>query len=191
MRYTGSRMDEANRARWEDIDFDGGWVDVRGTKTEESADMIPLAPVLRDALAEHRKNHPGTDLIFPGRSYQTKGRQIYSRRRFFEKIHRLTAKLRYAQAHPELTEWQVIKAVKADKCKGGVKIMAKDLRDVFATVIMDNVKNPDTARRLMRHTSLQTTTKYMRLVKDRMQEAVNTWVNRRGQVLGANRGANQ
>lgn len=181
-------MDEANRARWEDIDFDGGWVDVRGTKTEESADMISLAPVLPDALAEHRKNHPGTDLIFPGRSYQTKGRQIYSRRRFFEKIHRLTAKLRYMQAHPELTEWQVIKAVKADKCKGGVKITAKDLRDVFATVIMDNVKNPDTARRLMRHTSLQTTTKYMRLVKDRMQEAVKHLGKPSGASIGGESG---
>jgi integrase len=50
MRYTGLRMDEANRARWEDIDFDGGWIEVRGTKTEGSADIIPLAPVLRADL---------------------------------------------------------------------------------------------------------------------------------------------
>jgi integrase len=67
---------------------------------------------------------------------------------------------------------QVMKAVKAEKYKGGVKLTTKDMRDVFGTVVMDNVRNADTARRLMRHTSLQTTTKYMRLVKDRMQNAV-------------------
>lgn len=83
-----------------------------------------------------------------------------------------TARIRYAQAYPELTPLQVMKAVKAEKYQGGVKITCKDLRDVFGTVVMDNVKNPDIARRLMRHTSLQTTTKYMRFVKDRMQNAV-------------------
>jgi integrase len=172
MRYTGLRMDEANRARWEDIDFDGRWIEVRGTKTEGSADTIPLAPVLKAELEQHRRNYPNSDLIFPGRSYQTKGRKIYSRRRYFEKLQHLTARIRYTQAHPELTPMQVMKAVKAEKYRGGVKLTAKDLRDVFGTVVMDSVRNADTARRLMRHTSLQTTTKYMRLVKDRMQNAV-------------------
>ena len=184
MRYTGSRMDEANRAKWVDVDLEGGWVQVQGTKTEESAEIIPLAPVLREQLLKYRERYPDSELIFPGRSYQTKDRKIYSRRRFFEKIQRLTAKVRYAQAHPEMTEWQVVKAVQAENYKGGVKLTAKDLRDVFATVVMDNVKNPDTARRLMRHTSLQTTTKYMRLVKDRMQEAVKNL----GQPLEASLG---
>ena len=172
MRYTGLRMDEANRARWDDIDFVGGWIEVRGTKTEGSADIIPLTPVLRTELDQHRRNFPDTQLIFPGRSYQTKGRKIYSRRRFFEKIQHLTARIRYAEAHPELTQMQVMKDVKKENYKGGVKLTAKDLRDVFGTVVMDSVRNADTARRLMRHTSLQTTTKYMRLVKDRMQQAV-------------------
>ena len=172
MRYTGLRMDEANRAKWEDIDFDGGWIEVRGTKTEGSADIIPLAPVLRADLEEHRRNYPDSDLIFPGRSYQTKGKQIYCRVRYFEKIQRLTARIRYAQAHPQATPIQVIKAVKAENYKGGVKLTAKDLRDVFGTVVMDNVRNPDITRRLLRHTNLTTTTKYMRLVKDRMQQAV-------------------
>ena len=57
MRYTGLRMDEANRARWEDVDFDGGWIEVRGTKTEGSADTIPLAPVLRAELEQHKRNY--------------------------------------------------------------------------------------------------------------------------------------
>jgi integrase len=57
MRDTGLRMDEANRARWEDVDFDGGWIEVRGTKTEGSADTIPLAPVLRAELEQHKRNY--------------------------------------------------------------------------------------------------------------------------------------
>jgi len=172
MRYTGLRMDEANRARWEDIDFEGGWIEVRGTKTEGSADIIPLAPVLRADLEMHRRDYPNVELIFPGRSAQTRGKKIYSRRRYFEKIEHLTARIRYSQAHPELTPMQIMKAVKAENYKGGVKLTAKVMRDVFGTVVMESVRNADTARRLMRHTSLQTTTKYMRLVKDRMQKAV-------------------
>ena len=172
MRFTGLRMDEANRARWEDIDFDGGWVDVRGTKTESSADIIPLAPVLRDELEKHRQNYADSELIFPGRSAQMKGKKIYSRRRFFEKIQKLTARIRYTETHPELTPMQVMKAVKKENYKGGVRLTAKDLRDVFATVMMGKVRNADTARRLMRHTSLQTTTKYTREVKEQMQDAV-------------------
>jgi integrase len=185
MRYTGLRMDEANRAEWKDIDFDGGWIEVRGTKTEGSADTIPLAPVLRAELESHRCNYPNSELIFPGRSYQTKGKKIYSRRRYFEKIQHLTARIRYTQAHPELTPMQVMKTVKAENYKGGVKLTAKDMRDVFGTVVMDNVRNADTARRLMRHTSLQTTTKYMRLVKDRMQSAVRFGRTNRSNLGGS------
>ena len=60
------------------------------------------ASVARRVTAPSRKISD-SDLIFPGRSFQTKDRKIYSRRRFFEKIQRLTARVRYAQAHPELT----------------------------------------------------------------------------------------
>src|SRR4030095_4496958 len=49
-RYTSLRMDEGNRARWKDIDWANGRIAVRGTKTEESAAWIPLAPVLKDEL---------------------------------------------------------------------------------------------------------------------------------------------
>jgi integrase len=190
MRYTGLRMDEANRARWEDVDFDGCWIEVRGTKTEGSADIIPLAPVLRVELEAHRRNYPHDELIFPGRSAQTKNKKIYSRRRYFEKIQHLTARIRYAQAHPELTPMQVMKAVKAENYKGGVKLTAKVMRDVFGTVVMENVRNADTARRLMRHTSLQTTTKYMRLVKDRMQNAVRFLGKPLEADFGGNSGGN-
>ena len=90
MRYTGLRMDEANRVTWEDLDLVNGWLHVPGTKTEASDDYIPIAPILIDELLEHRRQHPNSKHIFFGRSAQTKGEKIYSRRRLFEKITRLT-----------------------------------------------------------------------------------------------------
>jgi len=79
----------------------------------------------------------------------------------------------------------VRKAVKAQNYQGGVKLCPKDMRDIFGTLVMDTVSNADIARRLMRHTSLQTTTKYMREVPDRMEDAVKNLGANRGGRLGA------
>ncbi len=46
------------------------------------------------------------------------------------------------------------------------------MRDIFATVVTEHVTNPDTIRRLLRHTNLTTTTRYLRGVKNRRMEAV-------------------
>ena len=182
IRFTGLRKDEANRAMWEDVDFERGWMKVRGTKTEESDASIPLAPALKARLYEHRLNYPDTKLIFPA---TTHGGQVYSRQRFFQKVQRLTARARYAKLHPELTPKEVRKAVKAQNYQGGVKLCPKDMRDIFGTLVMDTVSNADIARRLMRHTSLQTTTKYMREVPDRMEDAVKNLGANCGGRLGA------
>ena len=48
----------------------------------------------------------------------------------------------------------------------------KDLRDYFCTEIAANSDDSNVAMRLMRHTSLTTTTKYMRTVEERMRHAV-------------------
>ena len=48
------------------------------------------------------------------------------------------------------------------------------------------VSDPNVVMRLLRHTNLTTTTKYLRTVKDRMQEAVkNLGANFGGQSLGS------
>jgi hypothetical protein len=57
--------------------------------------------------------------------------------------------VRYAEAHPELTSWEITRAIKKEHYMGGVKLNAKDLRDVFGTVVMDNVSERDTVRRLI------------------------------------------
>jgi integrase len=187
MRCTGLRKDEANRAMWEDVDFEKGWLKVRGTKTENAADRIPLAPALKAILYEHRQNYPHAEFIFPNRN---RGGKAYDRDHMFEKIQKLTARARYAKLHPELTPKEVAKAVKAQNHQGGVKLCPKDMRDIFGTTVMDSVSNPDITRRLMRHTSLATTTKYMREVPDRMQDAVKNLGCNLEATLGGNSGGN-
>jgi len=184
-RYTGLRKDEQNRSQWEDIDWNNGRIVVRGTKTEESAAWIPLAPVLRDELLGFYKNRPSNEFIFPGRSYQTVGKKIYSRRRLFEKITRLTSFNAFMQKHPGMSPMKVWKELKADNYPGGVRLKPKDLRDYFASEVASQVNDPSVVMKLLRHTNLTTTTKYLRVVEERLHEAVkNLGANPRGQLRG-------
>ena len=48
--FAGPRLSELQNAHWEDVDFDGGWMLLRGTKTQRSRRRVPLAPVLVEAL---------------------------------------------------------------------------------------------------------------------------------------------
>jgi hypothetical protein len=48
------------------------------------------------------------------------------------------------------------------------------LRDYFCTEIAAKSDDPNVAMRLMRHTSLATTTKYIRTVEGRMRDAVES-----------------
>ena len=185
-RYTGLRKDETNRAKWDDIDWTYGRIAVRGTKTEESAAWIPLAPILRDELLEFYKNRPSNEFIFPGRSYQTMGKKIYSRRKLFEKITRLTSLNAFMDKNPDVpVSLKVWKKLKSENYPGGVRLKPKDLRDYFASEVASQVNDPSVVMKLLRHTNLTTTTKYLRVVEERMHEAVkNLGANPRGQFRG-------
>jgi hypothetical protein len=79
------------------------------------------------------------------------------------------------------------KELKKQNYPGGVKRTTKELRDYFATQVCAQVSDPNTVKHLMRHTSLTTTSKYVRTVTDRMKEAVQKfggkfWRQLRGQV---------
>jgi len=180
LRFTGLRKDEANRLRWDDINFDEGYFRCRGTKTDDSDAYLPLAP----ALIESLKNHKATstsEYVFPGRSSQTKGKKIYSRRRMFERIQRVTALDSYLKEHPGMTREHALEACTAEKWRGGIKLAPKDLRDYFASTV--ETDDPRVLMSLMRHTNLTTTTKYLRAMHERMKEAVSG--------LGATLGASQ
>jgi integrase len=88
----GVRMDEGNRLQISDVDFENGLIHIPGTKTEESECYLPMAPALQEELKSYLQTRThDSPYLFPGRSAQTKGKKIYSRRRLFEKIKRATA----------------------------------------------------------------------------------------------------
>ena len=184
-RFTGMRKDEANRLTWDDISFELGMIRYPGTKTEESNVWLPLAPVAVEVLRGLKAIGDGNPLVFPGRSSQTKGKKIYSRRRMFERIQRVTALAAYKRSHPTMSDVEILEACKKEKFQGGIKLIPKDLRDYFASEISARVNDPAVVMKLLRHTSLTTTTKYLRVVNDRLEAAVQTLGADSGGVLGA------
>ena len=174
-RYLGMRKDESNRLQWIDVNWNAGKVRIPGTKTDEAEVWLPVAPValktLRD-LYESKERDLNSPYVFPGRSAQSKGKKIYSRRRMFERIQQVTAIKKYLRQHPGLSYQQALEATRKEGFKGGIHLAPKDLRDFFCTEIAAKSDDANVAMRLMRHTSLATTTKYMRTVEDRMREAV-------------------
>jgi Phage integrase family len=74
--------------------------------------------------------------------------------------------------HAEASREQAFEACRKEKFKSGIHLTPKDLRDYFCTEIAARSNDPNVAMRLMRHTSLATTIKYMRVVEERMRDAV-------------------
>jgi integrase len=154
-RYLGMRKDEANRLNWSDINWKLGKVRIPGTKTDDAEQWLPVAPValktLRD-LYESQDRDVTSPYVFPGRSAQTRGKKIYSRRRMFERIERVTAMKKYLRQHPELSYEQAEKKCEQEGFKGGIHLAPKDLRDFFCTEIAAKSDDAAVAMRLMRHT---------------------------------------
>ena len=182
----GLRMDEGNRLLRTDPDFESGMIHVPGTKTEDAECYLPMSPALQTELKSYLASRTDdSPYLFPGRSAQTKGKKIYSHRRLFEKILRVTAYNAYMAEHPGTKPMAAWKALKAEKYPGGVKLTTKELRDYFATQVSAQVKDPKVVMNLMRHTSLNTTTLYTRTVDERMKQAVQNLGAGLGGRLGA------
>jgi integrase/recombinase XerD len=158
-RYTGMRKDECNRLRWDDVDFDRSMIHVPGSKTPGSDAWLPLAPIARETLKELRAvSDPDCALVFPGRAHHTKGKKVYDRSSIFTQIEKET----------------------------GIHLKPKDLRDYFATQVSNQVKDPAVIMKLMRHTSLETTSRYLRTDENRMRDAVRLLGRDAGGNLGGN-----
>ncbi len=152
---SGARRGEINRTKWTDLlldDIERAWYRIPGTKTTESLSYIPLPRYAAELLIEWR-TISDSELVLPGRSPQTKGREIMRRNAIFKKVLKRT----------------------------GVKLTAKDLRDYYATMV--DTMDVRILKDLMRHTSLNTTTKYSRRREELMRDAVKD--------LGSNFGPNQ
>src|ERR1041384_4640874 len=168
------------------------WHDSRsGTKTEGSECYMPMSPALQAELKSYLESRTDDSAyLFPGRSAQTKGKKIYSRRRLFEKIRRVTAFKAYMEKSPTATTMQAWKELKPQGYPGGVKLTTKELRDYFATQVSAQVSDPTIVKNLMRHTSLNTTTLYTRTVTERMKEAVQNLGKPLEASLGGKSGGN-
>jgi site-specific recombinase XerC len=115
-RFTGMRKDECNRLQWDtDINWKAAEIRIPGTKTEESDAWLPLGEVALQTLRElyeSKDRDPACPWVFPGRSYQTKGKRIYSRRRMFERIKKRSALKRYMQKNPTVALKDALEAVR-------------------------------------------------------------------------------
>ena len=131
---------EGNRATWPVIVWSKRTIQIKGTKSKGSKAELTIPPALFNELLELYRHREDSDFLFPGESLQTKGKKIYSRRRLFEKIRRLVFE-RYGRR---------------------IRMPPKDLRDIYASDVAANTNNPETLMKMMRHTSLTTTTKYLR-----------------------------
>jgi hypothetical protein len=78
------------------------------------------------------------------------------------------------QKNPSVSLKGALQAAKKENYGGGIHLKPKDLRDYFGTEIAAKMDDPAVVMKLLRHISLNTTTKYMRAMKDRMREAVNS-----------------
>jgi hypothetical protein len=82
-----------------------------------------------------------------------------------------------------------MEGIKETNYPGGVKLTTKELRDYFATQVSVQVNAPNTVKALMRHTSLNTTSRYTRTVMERMKEAVQNLGKPLEASLGGNAGS--
>ena len=66
---TSARLGESDRARFEDIDLEGGYIAIRGTKTEKAARVVPIVGDKTRDLIEHAVHYAaGTDGLLFGPS---------------------------------------------------------------------------------------------------------------------------
>lgn len=76
---------------------------------------------LRD-LYESADREVSSPYVFPGRSAQTRGKKIYSRRKIFERLQRVTAIKKYLRQHPEVSYEQAVEKCQQESFKGGIHL---------------------------------------------------------------------
>jgi len=137
---------------------------LRGSKTQKSKAWVPLAPILEEKLLALYSQRLSDELMFPGRTRFTRGKQISDRKKLFTKIAKLTRE-QYGEPVVIVRQTQY-------------------MRRFFGTQVAALTPDVNTVRTLMRHTNLGTTSNYMMAVNEYQQAAVKTLDVIRGRFPG-------
>jgi len=187
--FTGCRKDEGNRTEWQHLmldDIANAFAVIPGTKTDDSLEIIPISQSHAENLLKWKEICPSERWVFPSCAPHSKnhGGKSYHRRRMFDTIRKKTAVAAYLNAHPSVTEAEAYEAAKVQKFSGGIKLVPKDLRDYFCNEVAANCNDPIVLMSLMRHKSLQTTTKYTRRILERMKSVVANFGSKKDSQQG-------
>ena len=153
--FTGERLTEALSTKWDDVNYEKREIIIRGTKTEGSLRRLDMCDGLYETLKGLEVYKTESPFVF----HRKKGKRVLKRDKIFKRI------LRRDKIFKKIT------------MNTGIKITAKDLRDVFATTIAMGSENnrPDvqTVSELLGHTNLITTKKYLYSLKEKRMKAVS------------------
>jgi site-specific recombinase XerD len=144
---TGVRRSELANMRVSDIDSKRMVIRIRGKGLKDREVM--LSKVLIEALREHWKQHQPKEWLFPGGSWHTSSRPI-------------TPKV----------AWQAcLRAAK--RCGLEKKVHPHVLRHCFATHLLDAGTDLRTIQKLLGHSSLEQTARYLHVSKRHLSAAIS------------------
>lgn len=147
MASTGSRLREAIRLKWEDVDLDRGQVNLASLKGGGGwrKRSVPLMPAIVDKLRAMPRIHDQVFLNFYGRPYNAE-----------------------VSANTLAIHW---KRIREALNFGDVKI--HDLRHTFASILADRDVDTRVIADLLGHTNIQRASQYAHLKPSKYADAVN------------------
>jgi integrase len=147
---TGMRMNECLRLRWADIDWGNRIIRIRG-KGEKIA-TIPLQPEVRDLLFPLQAHHE--EAVFCYRVSRTRGN-------------------RTAGEWLPITQSGLKTRWRRDRKGAGIPDYRwHDNRHTAATRVLRGSKNLRAVQKLLRHSAIETTTKYAHVTDDDVRDAL-------------------
>jgi integrase len=142
---TGSRRGEVLKARWSEIDLDGGvWTRPSAHTKQKKVSRIPLNSIAIEVLKKMRLNDPEAELLFPG----TTGAPLVDIKRFWRNIR---------------------------KQAGLPDVRLHDLRHSFASMLIARGLTLPVIGKLMGHSNAQTTERYAHLLDGPLRAATDSF----------------
>jgi integrase len=143
--HTGLRVSEICTLKWDHIDFEKGLVNVPGTKTEASANVLPLPRPVSEALkARKAMQQPPSPYVLPN----AKGKPLA----------------------PETVSHEFVRDVRS---AGLRQITFHDLRHGAATLLHGAGVHPEVIQKVLRHKTRRMTAHYTHFDIERMREALS------------------